>query len=278
MPSPPDRYVVIGQPVAHSRSPAIHARFADATGQSIRYERLPVPVGQFNAYTQQFFNAGGHGANVTVPFKVEAAQFADSLTNRARAAAAVNTLWQTADGRIWGDNTDGAGLVCDLRNRLAIELTDANVLILGAGGAVRGAVPALLAENPARLTIANRTYSKAKTIADAVGKGVVATPLDSLDQPFDLVINAISAGLTGGMPAVPEIVIGDDTTAYDMLYAEIETPFINWARARGVRRASDGFGMLVEQAAESFYLWRGVRPDTTPVIAELAPTPRVDES
>lgn len=271
MPNQPDCYVVIGQPVAHSRSPAIHERFAQATGQVIRYERLPAPSDDFAAAIGAFFDDGGRGANVTLPFKAEAAGYADELAERARVAGAANTLIRNADNRIVADNTDGIGLVRDIANRLGASISNADILILGAGGAVRGAVPALLAEAPARITIANRTLAKAEAIVEAVGGRVEATTPEALDRSFDIVINAVSAGLSGDMPSLPEIVIGPQTSAYDMIYADTVTPFIQWASARHAARVCDGFGMLVEQAAESFYIWRGIRPDTAPIISALAP-------
>lgn len=269
MPAQPDRYAVIGQPVDHSLSPAIHACFADQTGQFIDYRRLPAPADDFTAVANDFFDAGGRGVNVTLPFKTEAISFADSCSERVRAAGAANTLTRGANGRITADNTDGIGLIRDLQNRLGVPVSGARVLILGAGGAVRGAVPALLAEQPARITIANRTRSKAEAIAAETGPLVNAATPDELDAPFDIVINAISAGLSGNMPAIPEVVIDPATIAYDMIYSETPTPFLRWARRLGTQISADGFGMLVEQAAESFRIWRGVMPDTAPVIATL---------
>lgn len=265
----PDRYAVVGQPVDHSLSPAIHARFAEQTGQHIDYQRLPAPADDFAAVANNFFDAGGHGVNVTLPFKTEAMALADTHSERVRAAGAANTLTLGEDGLITADNTDGIGLVRDLQNRLGVGIHGARILILGAGGAVRGAVPALLAENPAGIIIANRTRSKAETIAAEVGPSVDAATPDELDTAFDIVINAVSAGLAGDMPAVPNIVIAPTTIAYDMIYGETPTPFLGWARGLGAETSADGLGMLVEQAAESFRIWRGVMPDTTPVIAAL---------
>ncbi|NNC22925.1 shikimate dehydrogenase [Salinisphaera sp. USBA-960] len=269
MSTPPDRYVVIGQPVDHSRSPAIHTLFATATSQNMAYERLAAPTDDFAGTAADFFNQGGRGANVTLPFKLEAAAFADELSERATAAGAVNTLSKADDGRIHGDNTDGVGLARDLEKRADAQLAGARVLILGAGGAVRGALPALLAQEPYGITIANRTTTRAEAVAAAVDNAVATAAPAELTETYDIVINAVSAGLDGTMPAVPDIIIGHHSIAYDMLYADTPTPFVQWARDRGARRVTDGFGMLVEQAAESFYCWRGRRPDTMPVIEKL---------
>ncbi|MGB7756356.1 MAG: shikimate dehydrogenase [Salinisphaera sp.] len=267
----PDRYAVIGHPVDHSRSPDIHRLFAEQCGQSMEYTHLPAPIDGFEGVANAFFAAGGAGLNVTLPFKLAAAELADQLTERARRAGAVNTLMASADG-VLGDNTDGAGLVADLVDNLGVELAGRHVLILGAGGAVRGVVPNLLAAGAARITIANRSTDKARAIADAcAGMGEVsACGLDGAPDDADLVINAISAGLTEGtMPAIDARVLTRAGAVYDMIYADEPTPFLRWAAGYGVTTGRDGFGMLVEQAAESFALWRGVRPQTAPVIAAL---------
>ena len=264
-----DAYAVIGHPVEHSRSPDIHALFARQTGQDISYVRRAAPVDGFEASADAFFAAGGAGLNVTLPFKQAAFEWADALTPRARAAGAVNTLMADA-GQILGDNTDGAGLVADLTQRLALPLAGRQVLILGAGGAVRGVVPNLLAAGVARVTIANRTLSKAHAIAAACQDSgeVAACSLDTAPFDADLVINAISSGLAGDMPDVDARILARAGAVYDMLYADTATPFLRWAAAQGVT-GRDGFGMLVEQAAESFALWRGVRPDTAVVLSAL---------
>lgn len=268
-----DHYAVIGHPVEHSRSPAIHAAFAEQTGERLVYDLLPAAADAFVATARRFFAEGGAGLNVTLPFKQEAAALANHLSARAARAGAANTLARQADGRLFADNTDGIGLVRDLRAHLGLELCDARILILGAGGAVRGVVPPLLAERPRLLTIANRSLARAQAIATDLGDlGPISTsPLAAIKPGWDIVINAISAGLTGDMPALPDTAIDGAAAAYDMLYGAAPTPFLRWAETHGVALRRDGFGMLVEQAAESFYLWRGVRPDTAPVIAALRP-------
>ncbi|HLQ86320.1 MAG TPA: shikimate dehydrogenase [Salinisphaeraceae bacterium] len=271
----PDEYAVIGNPVAHSRSPEIHAAFARQTHQAISYQRLPCELDAFAMTVQAFFERGGMGLNVTLPFKQQAAAFADHVSARAQAAGAVNTLLRQTDGTIAGDNTDGIGLVRDVGTNLQLALAGTRVLILGAGGAVRGVCAPLLASSPATLVIANRTVAKAQAIAtlfDQQGP-ITASSLPDMAQlgPFDLVINAISAGLQGDMPELPAGLFAANAAAYDMIYADQPTPFLRWAAAQDVAQRRDGFGMLVEQAAESFHLWRGVRPHTQPVIAQLRP-------
>lgn len=264
-----DRYVVIGNPVAHSRSPEIHARFARQTGEALQYERLEAPRDGFGAAAHAFFLGGGRGANVTLPFKADAFAFASQLTPRARLAGAVNTLAARDDG-ILGDNTDGAGLVADLKGNLGLALAGARVLLVGAGGAAHGVVAPLLVERPARLVIANRTSARARELAarfSALGP-VEGTGLESVRGPFDLVVNATSSSTHGESLALPEGVLAPGVVAYDMAYGPSAEPFLARARAAGAA-ANDGLGMLVEQAAESFLLWRGKRPATAPVIAAL---------
>ncbi|RJS94471.1 shikimate dehydrogenase [Salinisphaera sp. Q1T1-3] len=267
-----DRYAVIGHPVEHSRSPDIHALFAEQTNQALVYDRLPAPRDGFVDVARSFFAEGGRGLNVTLPFKEQAAALADRLTARAERAGAVNTLMSTPDGLV-GDNTDGAGLIADLTGRLGIDPVGLHVLILGAGGAVRGVVPSLIAAGVAHVTIANRTRDKAEAIAAACDEAgtVAATTLAAAPHDADLVINAISAGLAGEMPALDTDVLARARGVYDMIYSDTETPFLHWARLHGRPGVNgvDGFGMLVEQAAESFQLWRGIRPDTATVIARL---------
>jgi shikimate dehydrogenase len=259
-----DRYVVIGNPVAHSQSPRIHALFAAATGQDMRYETLLAPLDGFAATVRDFAAAGGRGANVTVPFKEEAFRLATRLSERARAAGAVNTL-TFAGAEILGDNTDGAGLVRDLTKNLGLVVAGKRVLLLGAGGAARGVILPLLGERPAQLVIANRTVDKALALAKAF-PGCTGCGLDALEgREFDLVINATSIGLSGAVP--PRLTFAPGALAYDMVYGK-DTDFLHQARAAGAATA-DGLGMLVEQAAEAFKLWRGVRPETAAVLAEL---------
>ena len=266
-----DRYAVIGNPIAHSKSPALHAAFARQCGQDIRYEAILGPLDGFRAAVEAFRQAGGRGMNVTVPFKVEALALADILTERARLAQAVNTLRFDADG-IFGDNTDGIGLVNDIQQRLGFAIGGKRVLILGAGGAARGSVLPLAEAGPARLVIVNRTQSKAEALR-AQFAGVAAVDVEPCDglagQRFDLVINATSAGLHGESLPLPAGILAPGALAYDMVYGSTETPFMVAARALGASRVSDGLGMLVGQAAESFFLWRGVRPDTAPVLQML---------
>jgi shikimate dehydrogenase len=266
------RYGVIGHPVAHSRSPMIHARFAAATGQDLVYDRYDVAPADFEREVRAFFDRGGCGLNVTVPHKESAARFADELTARARAAGAVNTLAKLADGRILGDNTDGAGLVKDLA-RLGFEVTGKSVLILGAGGATRGILQPLRDLHPARLMVANRNAAKARELAGPSGCGyddLAKTIAENSTGGFDLVIHATSLGLGGAVPEVTPLIIGPQTRAYDLGYGKPDTPFTRWALDHGAQVAAQGLGMLVEQAAESFVLWRGVQPDTAPVHSALA--------
>jgi len=274
-----DRYAVMGHPVSHSRSPQIHALFARATGQSLIYERIGPELDQFEAAVARFRAEGGKGLNITLPFKERAFALADARSARAKAAGAANTL-DFRDGQVFADNTDGVGLVRDLVQNQHTPLKQQNILLLGAGGAARGVVLPLLAEHPARLVIANRTAARALTIlAELKASGAIAD--DLLDRAeacgldaipgaqFEVVINATSSSLTGTAPEVPQRVFGTDTLAYDMVYGKGLTPFLKLAQAQGVSLLVDGLGMLVEQAAESFYLWRHVFPPTAPVLQQL---------
>ena len=261
-----DRYAVFGHPIAHSKSPLIHAAFARQTGEVLTYEAILAPLDGFAASVADFVAHGGRGANVTVPFKEEAFQLATQKTPRAALAGAVNTLLFSETG-ITGDNTDGAGLVADLAGNLHIGLAGARILLLGAGGAARGVIGPLLDAGVANIAIANRTVDKAVTLANLFDSRVGGTGFDSPDSPFDVVINATSASLSGDLPPISRAVFATGTLAYDMMYGR-DTPFLALARDCYATTA-DGIGMLVEQAAEAFYLWRGVRPDTAPVIASL---------
>jgi shikimate dehydrogenase len=260
-----DRYAVFGHPIAHSKSPQIHSAFARQTGQDMTYEAILAPRDGFAESVAAFIAAGGRGANVTVPFKEEAFRLASRLSSRAQRAGAVNTL--VFDDGILGDNTDGAGLVADLTRNLACALAGRRILLLGAGGAARGVIEPLLDQQPAALVIANRTVGRAQELAELFDRGVRACGFDAVDTPFDLVINATAASLAGELPPLSPRVFTPDTLAYDMMYGR-DTPFLAFARSHGAATA-DGLGMLVEQAAEAFALWRGVRPDTAPVIASL---------
>jgi shikimate dehydrogenase len=261
-----ERYAVIGHPVAHSKSPWIHAEFARACGQDMEYTRIEAPVDGFAAAVDAFRAAGGKGLNVTLPFKEEAFRYCGtSVSARAGAAGAANTLDFAAGCR--GDNTDGVGLVRDLERNLAVPLKGRRVLLLGAGGAARGVAGALLDAGAALLTIANRTPSRAAQLAERF-PGARASGLAALEGgAVDLVVNATSAGLSGEAPELPRALLRKEMLAYDMVYGK-DTPFLAAARTAGAR-ACDGTGMLVEQAAESFEIWRGVRPDTAPVLARL---------
>ena len=261
-----DRYAVFGHPIAHSKSPQIHAAVARETGQDMRYDAILAPLDGFAQSLAQFTAAGGRGANVTVPFKEEAFRLADRLTPRAQRAGAVNTLVFDADGML-GDNTDGAGLVADLTRNLQQPLAGKRILLVGAGGAARGVIEPLLEQAPAELVIANRTVSRAQHLAELFDGRVKACSFDALDTPFDVVVNATAASLAGELPPLPPLVFNPGTLAYDMMYGR-DTPFLAFARTHGADTA-DGLGMLVEQAAEAFFLWRGVRPDTASVIAAL---------
>jgi len=264
-----DRYVVIGNPVAHSLSPEIHARFAQAVGEKIAYGRLLVSPDDFARAAGEFFEGGGSGANVTLPFKIDAFRFAASRTARAERAGAVNALARRGVS-IVGDNTDGAGLVRDLTANLGLALAGKRILLLGAGGAARGVLAPLLALAPVRLVVANRTATRARDLAgDFAGAGPVeGTGLDSLGGAFDLVVNATSASTHGKAIDLPRSLFAPGATAYDMAYGPAAQPFLDTARSAGAR-ASDGLGMLVEQAAESYFLWRAIWPETAGVIAAL---------
>lgn len=268
----PDQYAVIGNPIEHSKSPLIHAAFARQTGEDITYGRILGEPGQFAVAAKRFFAAGGRGLNVTVPFKQDAFELAERLSPRAADAGAVNTLARLPEGALFGDNTDGAGLVRDLTVNQGIAVRDAEVLVLGAGGAVRGVLRPLLDERPARLTIANRTPGKAVELAARFGASIAVAGcgFDALaGRAFDLIVNGTAAGLSGELPPLPDGCLRDGATVYDMLYADRPTAFMEWGRTQGAAIALDGLGMLIEQAAESFLLWRGVRPDTAPVFALL---------
>ena len=267
-----DRYAVMGNPIAHSKSPRIHTLFAEQTGQHLEYTAILVEPGHFTEAVANFHASGGKGLNITVPFKREAWTLAARRSDRAERAGAVNTLLLEASGAHFGDNTDGAGLVRDLRHNHGATLKGRRLLLVGAGGAARGVLEPLLDEQPALLVVANRTPAKAIELARLfceLGR-VEGCGFNTLEgQSFDLVINATAAGLSGTVPRLPSEVIGAETWCYDMMYGDEPTAFMRWAGAHGALRALDGLGMLVEQAAESFYLWRRVRPDTAPVIAAL---------
>ncbi|WP_067515856.1 shikimate dehydrogenase [Endozoicomonas ascidiicola] len=263
MAGPVDSYAVMGNPIAHSKSPVIHTLFADQTNQNLRYTAMLVEINGFREAVEAFFENGDLGLSVTVPFKEEAWQLAVKKTSRAEKAGAVNTLWQDENGHINGDNTDGLGLVADLKNNNGIEIKNARVLVLGAGGAVRGILEPLLSEQPSEIVIANRTLSKAENLVELFpGSPLSASSFGEMEGYFDLIINGTSASLQGDLPPIPAHVITPSTCCYDMMYGAEETVFNRWCREQGAGKTIDGLGMLVEQAADQFAIWRGVRPAT----------------
>ena len=268
-----DRYGVMGYPVAHSRSPVIHQLFAQQTGQELRYELLRVAPEKLEEAVRQFQRTGGKGLNITVPHKRAVFRLVDHLSERASSAGAVNTL-TFRNNEIYGDNTDGIGLLRDLVVNLGLMLQGANILILGAGGATRGIVGPLLEMQPRIICIANRTLSRAEDLVErfAVRGPVRACSFDDVPvaEPYDLVINATSAIHGGEMPPYPAAAISPTTFCYDLSYSLHPTPFCKWALEHGAAHAVMGWGMLVEQAAESFHIWRGVRPDTKPVLKRIS--------
>jgi len=266
-----DQYAVMGNPIAHSRSPKIHALFAAQTGQSLAYRAILVEPGGFVAAARTFRASGGKGLNVTLPFKQDAWVFADILSARAERAGAVNTLIFEASG-VRGDNTDGLGLVRDLTVNHGCLLAGRRILLLGAGGAARGVLQPLLAERPAQVVIANRTAEKALGLAvrfSDLGRVSACGFAELAERQFDLIINATAAGLEDAVPPLPEGVLATGGWCYDLMYGREPTAFVRWGRQQGAIASLDGLGMLVEQAAESFHRWRGVWPETGPVIAAL---------
>ncbi len=263
----PEKYAVVDNPIAHSKSPEIHALFAQQTRQAMTYERLEAPLDGFEEFAFALRDAGYRGLNVTIPFKLDAAKLADRLTARARLAGAVNTLKFEGDA-ITGDNTDGIGFVRDVSQRLKFRIEDAAILVLGAGGGVRGLIGSLLEEKPKWIAVANRTHDRAQELADEFG--VLALSFDEVPaEHFDLVINGTATSMSHTTPPIDAETFDDCMLAYDLLYSPVPTPFMQLATRGGARKVSDGLGMLIEQAAESFHLWRGVRPDTAPVFKEL---------
>ena len=272
MPDSIDRYAVMGNPIAHSKSPEIHRQFALQTGQQLSYEALLVAPDDFAEAVARFQSEGGKGLNITVPFKQEAWALIEDRTTRAEQAGAVNTIIFQDDGHRRADNTDGVGLVRDLTENHGIVLRRKRLLVLGAGGAVRGVLAPLLACEPAALVIANRTASRAQALAERFASlgPVTGCGFDALaGDSFDVVINGTAASLQGEVPPLPDDLLAPGGSCYDMMYSADATAFQRWAREHGGSQAIDGLGMLVEQAAEAFYLWRGVRPETAPVIARL---------
>ncbi len=272
-----DQYAVFGNPIAHSKSPQIHTWFAQQTKQSLEYTAILAPEDDFEASAKSFFARGGLGANVTVPFKLDALVFADTLSPRARRAGAVNTLQLGKNKQIYGDNTDGVGLVRDLTNNLGFSLAGKKVLLVGAGGAARGVIEPLLNAGIAQLKIANRTPEKAQQLVKIFHGLQPETQLSSSNwaaleaNQFDLIINATSSSLAGDLPPLPDHLFSKQSLAYDLMYSQQPTPFMLWAKQQGATQVADGLGMLVEQAAEAFFLWRQVRPATQAVLEKLRP-------
>jgi len=271
-----DRYAVFGNPIAHSKSPQIHTLFAQQTKQSLTYTAELAEIGQFELAVRNFINNNGKGLNITVPFKEDAWKIASERSERAQRAGAVNTLSLLPDGHLFGDTTDGVGLVRDLMQNHKITLTDKDILVIGAGGAVRGVLESILEQNPKSLLITNRTAHKAVQLADDFsdignirGCGLTDTGSTYSHNDFDIVINGTSASLQGDLPALPDSIFRKNSCSYDMMYAKQETPFMQWSASCGAENIYDGLGMLVEQAAESFFLWRKVKPETAPVIEQI---------
>ncbi len=266
------KFCVVGQPISHSKSPQIHQAFGEQLGIPLSYERLEVAPGNLREAIKTFRARNGRGLNVTIPLKEEAFALADEKTARAGAAGAANTLWFTDDGRTVADNTDGAGLVRDLEVNYGFLLSGKRILVLGAGGAARGAIPALLERKPLGLWVSNRTMRRAKELQDffAAQSALQVCPWGQLPEVFpDLILNATSLSLRGGVPGLRLPTACDALTCYDMAYADVDTAFVSWAKSAGVVGAFDGLGMLVEQAAEAFYQWHGRRPETRPIIAAM---------
>lgn len=270
--APPKLYAVMGNPVVHSKSPQIHTLFATQCGIRIDYRAIQVDPGGFEQAVSNFQASGGQGLNITVPFKIEAWKLSTKRSARAERAGAVNTLKFSGQGECLGDNTDGVGLVCDMAQNLNRPVRAAKVLIVGAGGAVRGVLGPLLAERPSLLMVANRTIDKSMALADLFTSdgNIKGCGLPELSgQSFDIVINATTASLSGEVPELPGGLFTANALAYDLMYADQPTAFMRWAQDHGATLVVDGLGMLVEQAAESFFLWHGCTPDTAPVIKAL---------
>ena len=267
-----DRYAVFGNPIKHSKSPQIHTLFAEQTGQSLTYTAELAEIGQFDQAIKDFIQNHGKGLNVTVPFKEDAWSCATQRSDRAQRAGAVNTLIVKPEGELFGDTTDGIGLVRDLIQNHNIQIKGKDILVIGAGGAVRGVLEALLEQQPLSLLIANRTRQKAVQLAHDFSDlgNIKGCGLDEINNAsFDIVINGTSASLQGDLPPLPDSLFRNNSCSYDMMYAAQATPFMQWSTNNGAAKVLDGLGMLVEQAAESFYLWRDVTPETKPVIQSI---------
>lgn len=269
-----DLYAVVGNPISHSKSPRIHSLFARQTGEPVEYTAIQAPLDDFAGTVRNFFARGGQGLNVTVPFKEQAWSLAERRTPEAEKAGAANTLYRDGEGLLIADNTDGKGLVTDLTRNHNVNLLGKRLLLLGAGGAVRGVLGPLMASGPAAITVANRTVAKAQALVElfrdeAAGVAFEACGFAVPAEPFDVIINGTSASLQGDLPPLSPNVIGADTVVYDMMYSLTTTTFNQWALDQGAHRVYDGLGMLVEQAAEAFRIWRGIRPQTSAVMDEL---------
>lgn len=265
------RYAVIGSPISHSKSPIIHGMFAQQTNQVLSYDAIQVEPNDFETFVSTFFTDGGSGLNITVPHKERAHKLATKLEPRAELAGAVNTLFLNDEALICGDNTDGPGLVRDLEINHGFEIKDKKVLVIGAGGAVRGALVSLIEAQPAAISVVNRTLEKAEHLQNLFQDkfSIAVSNFDDLEGNFDLVLNGTSLSLEGKLPAINQTHLAKQACCYDMMYADEDTVFVSWAKEQGVKLALDGLGMLVEQAAESFLRWRGVRPETGSVISAL---------
>jgi shikimate dehydrogenase len=274
-----DLYAVMGNPINHSKSPQIHSAFAEQTQQDLIYSAILVPLEKFKEEADSFFR-NGLGLNVTVPFKEDAWQYADTYSSRALRAGAVNTLIKKEDGSIHADNTDGIGMVRDITFNNGCEIKGKRVLVLGAGGAVRGILEPVLEEKPLEIVLANRTVSKAEALAQEFSDigNISGCGFDQVEGQFDLIINGTSASLSGDLPPIPDTVIHSHTTCYDMMYGPKPTVFNQWASGLNAGATLDGLGMLVEQAAESFKAWRGVRPESSPVIERMRANLRITTS
>ena len=265
-----DQYAVVGHPISHSKSPAIHMQFAKQTQQTLEYTAIDIEPELFDEKIKAFFENGGNGLNVTVPFKEKAFELADQLSDRAKTAQAVNTLILNDDGSITGDNTDGKGLVNDLL--ASTSLKDKSILVIGAGGASKGVLLPIIEQQPASIVIVNRTFSKALNLAEQFSdyhQNIQAVELEKISECFDVIVNATSASLQGQSLNINSSVIGEHTVCYDMMYGKDQTVFNQWANERGAKKTIDGLGMLVGQAAFSFYLWRGVEPETQVVMNSI---------
>jgi shikimate dehydrogenase len=262
-------YAVFGNPIKHSKSPQIHSLFAEQKGITLNYQAIEVPIESFSEYVNSFASQNGKGLNITVPFKEDACSLCDSLTQRAQVSGSVNTIWFDEQKKIYGDTTDGKGLINDLTINHGFDLKNKSILVLGAGGAVKAILEPLCEQRPERIIIANRTVSRAEQLAKTFSNqgDIQVYSYDELpEQPFDLIINGTSLSLNGKLPMIPKSTVSNNTCCYDLMYSDTETIFMKWASAQGALKVMDGLGMLVEQAAESFNIWHGVMPDTKPVI------------